>query len=349
MPLHIDKQYADLISSKLDLFGWERDYQARFRCPLCGDSKKKKFKKRGYFISYKDNLWFKCHNCQTSMPFSEFLKMEDSALYGQYMTEVFNYNNNHRWYDKKHNDRQNTVENYFKNRNKYPKSLEKLKSLNELNSMHKCVFYANQRQIPRKHWDNLFYCDNYIKWINEEVKSGTFNIIPEEDPRIVIPFFTNNKKDIIAYQGRTIQENPNEHVLRYITTSLYDGVDIIYGLDRLNKQETSYVFEGPIDSLYIDNSLAVAGSCLKKMINVKNDNFVFVFDNEPRNEVILKLMKYVIDRNKRIVIWPNVIKLKDVGQLIESGMNAEIVTKLLEDNTYQGLKAVLKFTYWKKV
>lgn len=43
-----------------------------FRCPLCGDSKKSKFKKRGYF--YRRTGTFHCFNCEASLTGYAFLK-----------------------------------------------------------------------------------------------------------------------------------------------------------------------------------------------------------------------------------------------------------------------------------
>ena len=84
--------------------------------------------------------------------------------------------------------------------------------------------------------------------------SEKFRSINIDYPRLVIPFFDKSGK-MFAYQGRAFgNETP-----RYITLKLVSEKEKIYGLERIDFDSHVFVVEGPIDSLFIDNCLAVAG------------------------------------------------------------------------------------------
>ena len=89
--LWIDTKYAGLISSSLPLFKVKQNnpYMANFRCPICGDSKKSKFKARGYLFTKKNELFYKCHNCGYGSSFGKLLKHVNSSLYDQYTLERY--------------------------------------------------------------------------------------------------------------------------------------------------------------------------------------------------------------------------------------------------------------------
>ena len=126
---------------------------------------------------------------------------------------------------------------------------------------------------------------------------------------------------------------------------LDDEAPKIYGLDDLNKENTIYVTEGPFDSTFIPNAIAMCGAdadISKWGIN----NPVWIYDNEPRNAEIHSRISKVIDRGERVVIWPSSIREKDINEMILSGLNVQSV---IESNTYSGLEAKLKFTTWKKI
>ena len=59
----LDQKYINVISHRLNKFKQSSKSVWTFRCPYCGDSEKKKFKRRGYFFFNKDALFYKCHNC----------------------------------------------------------------------------------------------------------------------------------------------------------------------------------------------------------------------------------------------------------------------------------------------
>jgi len=160
-----------------------------------------------------------------------------------------------------------------------------------------------------------------------------------DHPRLMIPF-RDNKGEIFAYQGRAFgNETP-----KYITIKLKES-DKIFGLDRVDKSKHFYVCEGPLDSLFIDNCLAVGGSDFDRL----EGDFTVIFDNEPRNKEINKQIEKTINKGCSIVLWPEQIKEKDINDMILSGMSKEEVQEIIKNNTFSGAGAKLRFAEWRKI
>jgi hypothetical protein len=73
---------------------------------------------------------------------------------------------------------------------------------------------------------------------------------------------------------------------------------------------------------------------------------VLVFDNEPRNAEIVKIIGKAVESDFRMVIWPSSIKEKDINQMVISGI---AVQDIINQNTFDGLELKLKYTQWKKI
>lgn len=287
----------------------------------------------------------KCHNCAASMSLGHFLKEIDPTLYKEYLHDSFKYNNEHRWYPKYADEREQRVEQVQEDKKeKKTDALSFLTSVLNLDTDHPCKLYVKKRKIPMKYWNELYYTENYQRWINKCVDSTKFKHPSADDPRLVIPFKTT-KGDVFAYQGRYI--GSDSKAIRYITINPNESI-LIYGLDKVDPNRRYWAFEGPIDSLYIDNSVAAAGSSLLKLLKQKKKP-VFVFDNEPRSKEICAIISKVISSGAEIVIWPSTFKYKDVGEAIESGMKAKEVLDIMDNNVYNGLQASLKFNQWKVI
>ena len=124
-----------------------------------------------------------------------------------------------------------------------------------------------------------------------------------------------------------------------------DNAPKIYGLDNVEKSEAVYVTEGPFDSTFIRNSIAMCGADAD-ISSWGISNPVWVYDNEPRNREIVERIRKTIDGGNSIVIWPNNIEQKDINDMVLAGHDVMSVLKL---NTYSGLQAKIKFNNWKKI
>jgi predicted RNA-binding Zn-ribbon protein involved in translation (DUF1610 family) len=319
----IDAKYINFISSRLDKFKKVKSDLYNFRCPICGDSQKNKSKARGYLYQVKNNTNYKCHNCGINVSFNNFLKQFDSNLHKQYSFEKFK---------EGHSGKNFTAEtpkfNFevpkFKTKLNLPKASENIEAKK----------YLESRNLnPYK----FYYSEKFKSWVNSI--RHTFDDLKYDESRIVIPLFY--KKELIGFQGRALGSSK----IKYITIMLDNDAPKIYGLDEIEKDKTIYITEGPFDSTFIPNSIALCGADgdVDRWID---SNFVWVYDNEPRNAEILSRIAKVIQRGEEVVIWPSTIKEKDINDMVLSGLNVQNVIK---SNTYSGLEAKLKFTTWKKI
>ncbi len=126
---------------------------------------------------------------------------------------------------------------------------------------------------------------------------------------------------------------------------LSDDAPKIYGLDTVKKDEKIYIVEGPFDSTFVENSVAMCGSDVD-IGSFNWSDYIWVLDNEPRNREILNRICKLIDRGQQVVIWPSDVQEKDINDMVLSGRN---VQDMIESNTYSGLEAKVKFTNWKKI
>jgi hypothetical protein len=75
-------------------------------------------------------------------------------------------------------------------------------------------------------------------------------------------------------------------------------------------------------------------------------NYIYVFDNEPRNREIVNRIEKTINRGDKVIIWPTSIEQKDINDMVLTGLN---IMDVLKSNTYTGLEAKIKFNNWKKI
>lgn len=332
----IDNYYASLVSSRLEKYKRIKEGVHTFRCPYCGDSQKHRNKTRGYFFTKNSGLVFKCHNCGVGRSFGNFLKDNASELYDEYVMERYKAGltgKGRNVADPKFNV---SIPKFDKP--KFRKTGE-LQSIKQLNNEHPAKGYLLGRRIPEEHFLDLFYTDMFFTWVNTQ--KPTFKDVKKDHPRIIIPFIDTNG-EWFGFQGRSL--NPTDK-LRYITIMLDETKSKVFGLDRVNFDKTIYITEGPFDSLYIDNAIAMAGADIDWQLLVGKE-VVFVFDNEKRNKEIVNRMIKVIEKGYEVVIWPENLDDKDLNDMFIAGHD---VQSLVEFNTYSGLQAQIKLSEWKKV
>ena len=288
----VDQKYIGLVSSRLEKFKQVKTGLYNFRCIYCGDSQKNKNKTRGYIYGYKNDHNYKCHNCGVSKSFTNFLKDIDSSLYDQYVME--------RYKNGSTGKGSNTPEPKFTfEKPKFTKKAFDLPSIAELNKEHSARIYLENRKIPQNFLSQLFYCEKFKQWTNEQKE--TFESTKYDEPRIIIPLINNG--EIFGFQGRSLSKKPK---VKYITIILDEDQPKIYGLDRIDWNKTVYVVEGPFDSMFIDNSIAMVGADIDKMFFATNfeTNFVMVYDNEKRNKEMVTRLEKSIEMKFPVVIWP---------------------------------------------
>ena len=107
--------------------------------------------------------------------------------------------------------------------------------------------------------------------------------------------------------------------------------------------------EGPIDSLFLDNAVAMVGAGGVGSIpdHLKNSDLVFVLDNEPRNRQIANLMERLLEIGHKVCIWPRSNEFKDVNDMILGGMSKREIEKQIDANTHMRLSGTLALGRWR--
>ena len=335
MSVFIDRTFLLRVSPKLQKFTQKKENLYNFRCPLCGDSSKNKSKSRGYIYEKKNNYFYMCHNCGASTSFYNFLDKVDPELLKEYALERYKNGN-------ATNSPAPTFEEFKAPAPKFKKSLT-IPSIESLSAEHYARIYVEARQIPEAFYSELYYAEDFKKFVeslNIE-KDG----LKEDDPRLVIPFYDEDK-NLVAFQGRALGQSK----LRYITVKIDKDNYKVFGLDRIDKEKTIYVMEGPIDSMFLENAIATADSNLMAASKLfDKSQIVLVYDNEPRNKELHKQMEKAIEEHYNIVIWPELITEKDVNEMVlNGGFSPDEIQDFISKNTFVNLRAKMEFINWKK-
>ncbi len=258
------------------------------------------------------------------MSFNNFLKQIDATLHKQYTLEKF----------KDGHTGKNFVVEEPKFEFKKPVFKKKL-DLPRASEVPVAKKYLEKRKIdPAK----FYFVHKFKEWVN--TKKQTFNTIIKDESRIIIPMY-DTERNLIGFQGRSL--GPNS--VKYITVMLIDDFPKIYGLDEIDHSKPIYITEGPFDSTFVENSVAMCGSDIDIRTFGWSD-YIWIYDNEPRNREIVQRISKTIGRGEKIVIWPEGILEKDINDMVLSGHN---VQSIVESNVYSGLEANLKFNTWKRV
>jgi len=320
----VDAKYIGLVSSRLQKFKRVKSDLYNFRCPICGDSQRNKNKARGYIYSVKNNTNFKCHNCGASLSFNNFLKEIDLTLHKQYTLEKF----------KEGHTGKNFVVEAPKFEFKKPTFKKKL-DLPKASEVSIAKEYLEKRKLnPEK----FYFTDKFKEWTNTQ--KVIFDTIGRDESRIIIPMYDKHN-NLIGFQGRSLVPNP----VKYITVMLSDDFPKLYGLETINEEKPIYIVEGPFDSTFVENAVAMCGSDVD-IRSLGWRDYIWVLDNEPRNREIVNRISKLIDRGDKVVIWGNNIIEKDINDMILAGHD---VMSMLKLNTYSGLEAKVKFNNWKKI
>ena len=322
----VDSKYVSLLSPRLEKFSRKKADLYNFRCPLCGDSSKNRTKTRGYLYAVKNNTNFKCHNCGASMSFNNFLKQLDPVLHKQYTMEKF----------KEGHTGKNFPVSTPKLEFKKPVFKKKVKvNLPKASENPAAKEYLVKRKLDP---EMFYYAESFKKWANTLTKA--FDSTQYDDSRIVIPLYTK-EGNLFGFQGRAL--GPSK--VKYITIMIDDDQPKVYGLDRVDPNKTVYVVEGPFDSTFVDNAIAMCGADVS-LDGLGFKDIVYVYDNEPRNKEICSRIEKMINQGKKLVIFPTRVEQKDINDMVMAGLD---VQSMLESSTYSALTARIKFNEWKRL
>lgn len=343
--LYLEIKYARMVGQSIERWKIRNDnpFHGNGRCPVCGDSEKSKSKTRFHIKQHGDTLFCKCFNCDYSTNLVGFLKTYHPPLHSELLFERYRVSGSTDGPiittpkvvdDSALIPHKKTSEPSFKLDLPYVTDLDKNDPVR---------LYVESRHIPD--YPFQFACNFYqfSSQFNSELCG-----FKRDEPRLVIPFFDRDNS-VFAYQGRDLSGKSQQ---KYITIIVNPKIPKIFGIDRVDFKSPVKIVEGPIDSLFLKNCLASVNASLvstaKKISGVINKDLVtIIYDNEPRNAVIVKHYEDAIKDGYNIVIWPKECDgLKDINNLALSGKN---YTKIIERNTFRGLGAQIEFQKWKKI
>ena len=353
MPIHIDTKYINLLSSRLPKFQWKKQTLAVCRCPICGDSERSKSKARFYFYEKKGAFFCKCHNCDYGASLGWFLKGQDPSLYRQYTFEVLKETG-----ERTHAPARTDAHTHGRThaRTVEDKVLSLLPRLDTLPKTHPAAEWAKMRKLPTTRLPLLYYAEDYGEWaknIDPEVQAG-------DDPRIVIPILDRNGK-VVGAQGRIIGsakqtktsfDKPHRSIIRYITIkSDRNASKAWFGIDRCDPKSEVIVVEGPIDSLFLDNAVAMIG--LSDALNIPTElqgaSLLYALDNEPRNKQVVEAMESVVDAGHKVCIWSDrFCGLKDINDMVLAGHSPASIMQDIRVNSHSGIAAHVALKRWAK-
>ena len=339
MSLYIDVKYLQMISHRFEIFKRKDDYTFNVRCPICGDSSKNKRKMRGYFYKKDNAMMYKCHNCSHGAYFGTMLKTMDSLLYKEYTLENYANSTGHTTQRKKPEGLPD-FKPKFKEKNILDTIMDRLDTLP---AEHEAVQYANSRGLPKEAHKRLYCIDNIKNAValNEKYR----NSLITDEPRLCMPFINDEGK----LTGLSMRGMRGE-ALRYIQLKIDEDAPTVFGMDIVDINSPITVVEGPIDSLFIPNSVACAGTSFNKIeaLRLPKDLITIVFDNQPKNKEIVKLMEKYIDLGYNICLWPESTVGKDINDMILENVKIGEIQNIIKTNTFINLTAKMKLTAWRK-
>lgn len=342
----LEKKYISMLSNQLHMFKHKGPELWNFRCPYCNDSTKSKSKTRGYIYNKNGRYVFYCHNCNASRSLEQFIREQNNELYRDYNNERFNLT------------KPDPIVVPPKQVYQINDQLKTLRKISSLNSSHPCKQYVVSRQIPTDYHYKLFYCPKFKDWVNSIIP-GKFDQEGKDSPRLIIPFLDQDEK-MFGFQGRALTESK----VKYITIMLDERKPRIFGLDTVDYNRKIYCFEGPIDSMFVENAIATCGGHIHmelKKSSLPKDNIVVCYDNEPRNKDVVRNMLKSCREGYKVFVWPNSIDTKDINDLVLKKIKAdycktELIKKLgeyikdvIDSNTYSGLELELIINNWRKI
>lgn len=343
-----DLKFAGILSTRVERYSVKAHspYRANFRCPICGDSQKNKSKARGWILEKDNSAIFYCHNCNASHSLRNLLKFIDHNLYNEYIIDsTLEKGERRKLFDEKPEsiikplDTLRMKSPIFK---KKGSPLLRIKKVSSLQHDHFVKKYLVQRQIPSDVQYKLYYAPKFSEWVNSIIP-GKLPTVERDRPRLIMPFI-DKSGTVFGFNARAF----NSSELRYITIMIDDSMPKLFGLNEVDFTRKYYVVEGPIDSLFLDNAVAMAGADGNASGLDNVENAVFVFDNEPRNKEIVSRMEKCLDRGYKVFIWPSKVVDKDLNDVIIGGTSRETLKRTVDANTYHGLEGKLKLTYWRK-
>lgn len=301
-----------------------------FRCPICGDSKKNKLKKRGYF--YRRTGTFHCFNCEANMTGYDFLKFICTKdVFDRIIQDykVLNFNNIVK--GQRIESTSSSVHNHIEILSPSPSYKYLLDSNWTVNPLSdNAKKYLDERKIPIGSRDML-------KSIVDSTGREFILIQYIWDDNAIYHQLHNFNKYDIKGQGSTKYIFPKDENINFQPKPVFNigNVDVSH--------HSIYCTEGVYDSLFLKNGVALGGRSLTKfqyeMIRscYPRHRIVLAFDNDaPGIQSSIRHSElypdvYFLDTSKLF----EAVQVKDINDFVRVSNRPDIFmnTHLLEKLT----------------
>jgi hypothetical protein len=293
----------------------------------------KSLKKRGYIYQTTDgkSLNVKCQHCGYSKSLPNFIREISPSLYDEFRLEAYR-------------DTDPVREIVKEEQIPIPDvNLDGLIPVISLPPSSPVLKFLERRCIPKEHYDKLYVAKQFYDWATQY--KPEFKDSKDKSPRLVIPYFHDNR--VIGFTCRTF--NPSVEP-RYIHLRIDKRVEFIYGTDRINTNKKIYVVEGNIDSLFLDNAIAIGGAHYHLgYLQQHKNNCVIIPDSDwRRNKQVGEQLRKAIEAGYHVAFMPARLRGKDINDWVKNGLTKYQLQQIIQENTKRGLTAKLEFSILKK-
>jgi hypothetical protein len=169
--------------------------------------------------------------------------------------------------------------------------------------------------------------------------------------RLVIPF-KDSRGDIVFYQSRKVFDW--DDIDHYISKK--NGDKNLFGIDKISAEyDMIPIFEGPIDSFFVKNSLALGGITEKsdsimtfaqqqEMDTLSFYDVVYVLDSQWIDKTARDKTAILLKMGHKVFIWPEKLgkRFKDFNEMCIHLQLNEITHDFIKKHTHKGLAGVVK-------
>ncbi len=288
-------------------------------CPICREGKNWGKKKRLYY--YPSTNSFFCFNCSRSWSAISWIKEACNLTKDEIYSEILD------------NENSFDITNHFDNQRKTIKKVFPDLPYDSINLF-------DQLQ------NNFYQKNNFFKKAVEYVHARRLNLAINKPRkiylsltdfhhknRICIPFL-NTKNQIVFYQSRCLDEKSPKYLGKI------NADKTIFGVENIQQNiDSIFIFEGPIDAMFVLNGVAAAGLTLTKtqtnqLLEFPLHKKIWVLDNPKFDETSRNKTKELVNKGYNVFRWPTNLEYKDFNEWAVKEKLNSIDYSLIKGNLY---------------
>ncbi len=307
-----------------------KKYQNTFNaeCPVCKEGKSAGRTRRLYYFPNKQ--YFYCHNCCRSWRPLDWIKEVAHLTFPEIV--------------KRNNEKIQEIPQQKIKTVKEPATVLELEDLPtnsiDLTDPRQIEYYKHSKFVKLA----KEYCEQ--RRLFEAVNSCKKFFVSLEDKvhknRLVIPFYDESNQ-VACYQTRALTNN---QFPRYLTKFGEKG---LFNINNVASEVPYiFVFEGPIDSMFVRNGVAIAALAPThkqetKLRSMLGYELIYVFDNDKNNKQTAKRIEKHIKEGKRVFMWPSEFRqFKDFNEICCQLKMNEIPWQFVVKHSASGPEALIK-------